>query len=249
MDGLPVQRLGIPSPPLSTGTLNVHGYPPNATTAVGFSTDDLYLVSGSADAAVVVWDVQSGERVFAIGGQGAQVGDVKSTLDGSRIVSASDHGSAKGWDARLGWPICTYALGAFVQLAAFETATGAILDAKFFPDGERTMVLDNYRAALVYRAGTREELIEPHGHGDRIKPRAFAPDGIETIASRGTAISYSPNGALLAAAGRDGEVVVWDAWTGQFAIEFKTSVRHLSGQEEPLSLWNVSDVLHARSGG
>ncbi|EKM58866.1 uncharacterized protein PHACADRAFT_248966 [Phanerochaete carnosa HHB-10118-sp] len=316
MDGLTLQHLGDSSPPLSAGTSNVHEYPPDAITAVGFSANDQHLVSGSADASVVVWNVQSGERVFAMSGHGARVSDVTYTPDGSRIVSVSDDGSIKVWDAGSGWSIYTYALGErisrivfsadgsrfaakmhravaiydagsiIVQLTVFQSDTGAILDVALSPDGKRTAVLDNNGAARIYRTDTWEELIELQEHSDQVKSCAFAPDGIEiatgsydgtltgrnswtgemyrkeTIGSCGTAISYSPNGAFLAAAGRYGEVIIWGPKARQFVVKFQTSVQYLSGlkwlpdnrrllsyaDEGPLHLWNVGDALRMRSG-
>ena len=306
VDGLRVQCLGDEifdgntSAPIS-----------GATTALAFSSDGTRLVSGYADASVIVWHLRSGKPLLRLDGHDRCVNDVTFSPDGSRIFTVSDDGSVKVWDAKSGWPICTFALGSrvkrivfsasgcrlaailhdevaiydagplIVQLTVFKTNSGALRDVVISPDGERTLICDNNGIATIYRIDPWEELLQLQGHSDQIRSVTFSPDGIEvvsgsydgtlvgqspetgdiyrkeSIGSCGDAVAYSPNGAFLAAAGRNGDVVVWSAVSGEFIVSFETGVPHLAGlkwlpdsrrllsyaAQGPLHLWSVGDVL------
>lgn len=76
-------------------------------TCAAFSPDSRYLVSGSQDKTLILWDVESGKELRSFRGHGDQVNAVAFSPDGSMIVSGSggkyvNDGQVKVWNAMSG---------------------------------------------------------------------------------------------------------------------------------------------------
>src|SRR5205085_240619 len=78
--------------------------------------------------------------------------------------------------------------------------------------------------AWLWKRPARPAAHDPHAdrHGDPLPAGAIGRLGtgrLQHVADRGNeglgALAFSPNGALLAGAGRDGRVSLWDAATGR----------------------------------
>ena len=88
-----------------------------------------------------MWDARSGQPIGAPLKHEKGVRSAQFSLDGTRVVTASDDGSARVWDARSGQAI---------GLAAW--ADGALaLNASFSPEGHRIVVA--FAAASCDRSG------------------------------------------------------------------------------------------------
>ncbi len=76
--------------------------------SVVFSPDGRYIVSGSDDYAVKLWDVRSGDKVRVLTGHTEPVRSVAFSSDGKRILSGSRDKTAKLWDTDTGALIKTF---------------------------------------------------------------------------------------------------------------------------------------------
>ena len=61
------------------------------STPVAFSTDTKVLVSGGVDNTIIVWNLQTGEKLCVLEGHSTQIVDIAISPDGRTIVSSSDN--------------------------------------------------------------------------------------------------------------------------------------------------------------
>ena len=107
--------------------------------------------------------------------------------DGLRVVTASDDGTARVWDARNGRPV-TGPLKCGDQVRA----------ARFSPDGLRVVTASADQTARVWDAFDGEAWTEPFAHGHRL-----------------TWAEFSPDGTRVATSSEDGSACVWDVRLGR----------------------------------
>jgi WD40 repeat protein len=127
------------------------------------------------------------QRVIGIGQQGAPVFSISFSPDGKHVVSGSDDGTVKVWDAATG-----------KDLLSLKGHRFTVWTACFSPDGKRLASGGDDRTVRVWDAATGKELLVLKGHADTVR-----------------CVCFSPDGRRLASASRDGTVSVWDAESGQ----------------------------------
>jgi WD40 repeat protein len=158
----------------------------------------------------------------------AAVDSAQFSLDGKRIVTASEDKTARVWDAQTGQPL--------TEPLKHEGWVGS---AQFSPDGKR-IVTASLRTARVWDAQTGQPLTGPLKHEGWVDSAQFSPDGrrIVTASHDWTArvwdaqtgqpltgplehdaavdsAQFSPDGKRIVTASLDGTARVWDAQTGQ----------------------------------
>jgi len=69
----------------------------SATWAVAFSSDGTWIVSGSSDKSVRVWDASTGAELNVLKGHTHSVNSVVFSSDGTWIVSGSSDNSVRVW--------------------------------------------------------------------------------------------------------------------------------------------------------
>ncbi|HUD49225.1 MAG TPA: protein kinase [Candidatus Baltobacteraceae bacterium] len=111
--------------------------------------------------------------------------------DGKRILTASEDGTVRVWDARSG-----------------ELLTGLLRDshkvnsAQFSPDGTR-IVTAAWNQARVWDAQSGQPLTEPMRHNGLVASAQFSPDGLSIVTVHGAAVN------------------VWDARSGKQVTELR----------------------------
>jgi WD40 repeat protein len=91
---------------------------------VAFDPQGKYLAGAGFDDAVYVWDVETQETVFVLGGHLAKLNAVAFTPDGSYVVSGGDDGTIRVWDVLS---------GRFLIAREFDSAVQSLA---FSPDGQ-----------------------------------------------------------------------------------------------------------------
>jgi serine/threonine protein kinase len=152
-----------------------------------FSPDGRWIVSGSQDGMVTVWDAGTGEKQFAFRAHENHVRSVAISPDGHRLATASWDGTAKVWDfdpERAGGeksPLYTL------------TGHGKVNSVAFSPDGQRLASGGEDNTVVVFDVAAGHQIIALAGH----------------------IVAYSPDGLYLASASDDTTVKIWNARTGR----------------------------------
>ena len=176
---------------------------------VAFSPDGQFVASGESleaagmhaarggPAAVRVWDVRTGKELMALDGHAQGVRDVAFSPDGTRLASVDWANAVKLWDVPSKKEQRTIRLTDFAGLA-------------FSPDGTRLATADRFdRRVSVWDAKSGEKLYAILSHARIV-----------------TAVTFSPDGSAIAAAGgerRDPDLSVrlWPGQTDPAAMSFR----------------------------
>ncbi len=195
--------------------------------SVAFSSDGSTLASGSWDSTIVLWDMDTRERMAVLEGHTHGVTSVAFSSDGSTLASGSLGGEILLWD-----------VAAREAVGALEGYTERISEVAFSPDG-RTLAAGGWwdDTVKLWDVATREEVATVQMHTDPILSVAFSPDGSILASALGDntillwdvaaqeeiatlkrqsiiyAMVFSPDGSILASASGDGTTVLWDVAT------------------------------------
>jgi WD40 repeat protein len=117
------------------------------------------------------------------------------------------------WDAQTG-----------KQLLSCKDNTGPVRSVAFSPDGKCLAGATGDKVVKVWDAQTGQELTTCKGHTAPVVSVAFSPDGARLGSSSGRPNSISTFGDP----GEPGEVLVWDARTGQKLLSLKGHSRYVN---------------------
>ena len=159
-------------------------------------------------------------------------GEVRSaqfSADGQRVVTASDDGTARLWDATTGKPIG--------EPMKHEKS---VVSAQFSPGGQRVVTASRDNTARLWDAASGKPIGEPMKHEKSVSSAQFSPDGklvvtaswdktarVWDAASRKrvgepmehegvvSSAQFSPDGQRVVTASDDGTARLWDAASGK----------------------------------
>ncbi|QRW11547.1 hypothetical protein RhiLY_10546 [Ceratobasidium sp. AG-Ba] len=161
--------------------------------SVKYSPDGAYIVSGSADDTVRIWNARTGQPAGKpLKGHTASVMSVNYSPDGAYIVSGSVDHTVRIWDARTGQP----------AEKLLEGHTSSVLSVDYSPDGSYIVSGSADDTVRIWDARTGEQVGQPHkGDGSRV-----------------CCVSYSPDGGRIVSGLDDGTVRVWDVQKNQLVM-------------------------------
>ncbi|PPQ90302.1 hypothetical protein CVT25_013271 [Psilocybe cyanescens] len=212
--------------PVVQGVLNGHS---SHVSSVAFSPDGKYIVSGSYDNTVRLWDAETGELVQPpLEGHENSVLSVAFSPDGKLIVSGSHDKTIRLWDATT---------GELVQ-PPFEGHDSLVTSVAFSPDGKHITSGSYDKTIQLWNAKTAKLVHPPfEGHDAPVLCVAFSPDG-----------KYIVSGS------HDKTIRLWNAKTGELvqppleghnrlvhSVAFSPDSKHIvSGSEDnTIRLWDV----------
>jgi WD40 repeat protein/DNA-binding SARP family transcriptional activator len=183
---------------------------------VAFNAGGTRLITASYDGTTKVWDITPAHELFARSAHGGMVYDVAYSPDGALLATAGRDGSAVVWDAESG--------DALRVLAGHSDVVNGVA---FSPDGKLLATASADRSVILWETATGQKLRTLIGHD------ADRPGGIPMF--RGVmAVAFSPQclGAAgapsepcpLATVGMDGQLIVWDAATGQRLFDYQEAI-------------------------
>ena len=155
-----------------------------AVLSVTYSPDGSEIAWGGSDG-VRIWDVRS-EESFVLNRTVRWARSVNYSPDGSRIVTVSDEGAVRIWDAETG-----------AETRGLVDDVVWVSSVAYSPDGSRIAIGSRGDVVQIWDAETGAETAALTGHEGGVN-----------------AIAYSPDGRHVVAGSHDGSVRIWDAETG-----------------------------------
>ena len=194
---------------------------------ITFSPDDAYVLTGSDDNTVRLWDAGGAELSRFVGHRDL-VWSVAFSTDGARVLTGSRDKTARLWDAASG-----------AVLKRFTGHEGEVRKVAFALDGARVLTGSDDKTARLWDAASGAELRRFEGHGGCVNGVAFSPDGARVLtgsydatarlwnAASGAelkrfqghrsclkSVAFSPDGSRVITGSDDKTARLWDAVSG-----------------------------------
>ncbi len=271
---LALQANQIPDPPfesqlvlgqaaLSPGTRRILSGHDGPVFAVAYSPDGKTAVSGSFDQSLILWDVATGEIIRQFGpdnpdtadvieGHSHYVRTVAFSADGKTILSGSADTTMIWWNAETGAIIRVFGPDN-PDTPEIEGHAKPVRTVLFHPDG-KTAISSSDDWTLIRWDLETGAIIRQYGPDN-----PDTADVVEGHTERVRGAAISPDGTLLASAGYDAKVILWNLETGEVihsmshddkaaCVAFSPDgTQLLSGSaDRTLRLWNVADGTEIR---
>lgn len=238
----------------------------HSVSSLAITPDGKHVISGGADHALKLWDLDSGREIRTFVGHKAPINGFALSPDGRHIISASGKMSGSGKNLIL-WETQT---GREVRVFQPNYAVPALT---FTPDGKHIILgsagsawEDSYKSMALWDVATGRE-IRKFGDASSINALAVTPDGRFVVANNGwklklwniasgrevrtfqgehasilTCVAVSPDGRYAVSGSWDKTVKLWDIATGR---EIRTMRGHI---EKVLSVAFSPEGRHILSG-
>jgi WD40 repeat protein len=198
---------------------------------VAYAPNGQWLVTGSTDGTAKIWNAATGRELRTLHGQHTgPVWAVAVTSDSQRVITGNQDSTIRVWNAGSGQELLTFnkhlppwllwtstvgllsppqaqwlAVAASVGYRTRAGQTGPVLSVAVTSDGKR-LVTGSYDGRVkLWDAVTGRELVNFHGHVDRVNCVAVTPDG-----------------KRLLTGSHDNTARVWDLGTGKELHLFRT---------------------------
>ena len=128
----------------------------SSVTAVAVSLDGKWIVTGSNDKSVRVWDASTGDELKALKGHAHLVTSVAFSSDGNQIVSGSNDESVRVWDASTS-----------DELKVLKGHTNWVTSVAFLPDGKQIVSGSDDNSVRLWDFGSlciRETISDSNHH-------------------------------------------------------------------------------------
>jgi WD40 repeat protein len=240
--------------------LTLHGHTDLVFCAT-FSHDGKYIVSGSKDHTVLIWDAQTGNHVLgSLKRHTRSVECVVFSPNGRQIASGSWDHAIMVWDDVIKKGVT----------GSLKGHTDAVWSVSFSPDGKKIVSGSRDKTVWIWDIQPGGKVVGPlKGHTDYVTSAVFSGDGKQiasgswdkTIrvwdAKLGTAVlgplkghknevrfvAFSPNGRRIVSVSGDGDACVWDVSTGTGVLMSGPSKQHAEGTLNvtftPTCMWTV----------
>ncbi len=206
-------------------------------TCVAVSPDGKYIVSGSHDSTVKLWERSSGKEVRTFKGHERRVNSVCFSPEGTHILSGSDDKTLKLWD---------HAGGKEVLVRTFKGHGGGVNGVYFSPEGTHILSGSDDSTVKCWERSSGKEVRTFKGQNDYVRSVCFSPEwthilsgssdktlkcwdragGKEVLTFKGheggvTSVCFSPEGTFILSGSDDQTVKLWERTSGKEVRTFK----------------------------
>ena len=200
--------------------------------SVNFSRDGKTLVSGSDDNTIILWNVETGQKLHTLKGHNGPVYSVNFSPDGKTLVSGSDDKTIKLWNVEKPQEIHT-----------LKGHDDRVRSVNFSHDGKTLVSGSDDKTIILWDVKTGKKIHTFEGHNGLVRSVNFSPNG-ETLVSgswdgtiklwnvktgkeiptfhgfqghdgRVRSVNFSPDGKTLVSGSDDGTIKLWDVKTGK----------------------------------
>lgn len=159
-----------------------------------FSADGKYIITGSIDKTVKLWDARSGTLVKDLAHHPNYISSCNYSPDGKYIVTSSVDGNLKIWKA-----------SDLLPVADISAHSAYLVSVKISPDSKYIATASRDKSAKLWELSTGKLLHVFNGHKDDVRSIDFSPDG-----------KYLATGCL------DDIARIWKIETGELIHELKS---------------------------
>jgi WD40 repeat protein len=138
---------------------------PHGTTSVAYSPDGKYLITGDWDANGIIWDANTGKKLFTLPDQ-SWVTAVSYGPDGKLVATGDFNGIVTLWNASTG-----------KKLVTLKGHNGLVNAVSFSPDGKLIATASKDGTARVWDATTGENLLTVPVDTQGVGGVSFTSDG------------------------------------------------------------------------
>jgi WD40 repeat protein len=220
-------------------------------TAVAFSPDGRFVLTGSWDDTAALWDTAKGTRIRRFRGYSRNLSAVALSPDGRYLATAGEDLTARLWDTASG-----------AEIRELRGHTGEVYSVAFSPDSRFLLTGSRDNTARLWDTASGAEVREFRGHTAGLWSVAFSPDGRFVLtgsmdktarlwdAASGAEIrqfqghprftiygefvncvAFSADGRYILTGGADHFARMWDAASGELLREF---------QGHSATIWSVA---------
>ncbi|MBN2519194.1 MAG: caspase family protein, partial [Bacteroidales bacterium] len=174
-----------------------------AVTAVAYSHDGNYIVTGSKDKTIKLWNANDGKEIRSYLGNKGTIIYLEFDNHNTKLLSVCDDGTIKIWD------VLTSRL-----IKEFTIEDDYLISASFNPDGDQIVTGSKKSFVSTWNIETGQKIADFKEIPEDVTSKNYEYTGARTV-------TFSKDGKYILAGSNDRTSLLWNAKTGELIRKFK----------------------------